>query len=206
MQAPDGTIYIIYEWERGRDKNILMATFTEADVLARAFSKEGRPRILINFATGVNPRLAAQEKERVAALALKDNADAAPFLDGPRADMRPENGLIRDFVKGALLFGDREYALDSVPDELRGRRFVVSSIAGARAKCVAAGVIYVLTPVPARNKDSVEAKLLAKGFVKAAIPEFPLFGGGAAQVCSVYQKAVQAGEKIEIGKWGILVF
>ena len=62
-QAPDGTIYLIYDWERGRDKNILMATFTEADVRAGSFSANSRQRVLINYATGINPRLAAGQKK-----------------------------------------------------------------------------------------------------------------------------------------------
>lgn len=60
IQAPDGRIYLIYDWERARDKNILMATVTESDVLARAFSPGGRERVLINHATGVNPKITAK--------------------------------------------------------------------------------------------------------------------------------------------------
>ncbi len=63
-QSPDGTIYVIYDWERGRDKNILMAAFTEADVRAGRFSEKSRERILINFATGINPKLAAKQKTK----------------------------------------------------------------------------------------------------------------------------------------------
>jgi hypothetical protein len=38
-QGTDGRIHLIYDWERGRDKNILMAAFTEDDIRARAFSR-----------------------------------------------------------------------------------------------------------------------------------------------------------------------
>ena len=38
VQAPDGTIYLIYYFERTRGKQILMATFTEADVAAGEWS------------------------------------------------------------------------------------------------------------------------------------------------------------------------
>jgi hypothetical protein len=37
FQAPDGTIYISYDRNRATDGEILLARFTEADVLARAF-------------------------------------------------------------------------------------------------------------------------------------------------------------------------
>ncbi len=60
-QGTDGRIHLIYDWERGRDKNILMAAFTEDDIRARAFSPESRSRVLINFATGKNPKIAAAE-------------------------------------------------------------------------------------------------------------------------------------------------
>lgn len=57
FQAPDGTIYIIYDFERYEDKRILMSTFTEKDVLAKKdVSGKVRYRVLINHATGMNPR------------------------------------------------------------------------------------------------------------------------------------------------------
>jgi len=57
-QAPDGTIRVIYDWNRGRDKHILMAVFTEADVLAGKFtSAAARSRVLINQASGINPKI-----------------------------------------------------------------------------------------------------------------------------------------------------
>lgn len=203
-QAPDGTIYLIYDWQRGRDKHILMAAFTEADVRAGAFSTDSRQRVLINFATGINPRIAEAEKK--AAVDLDGNADAAPFVAGPRARMRAAGGEIRDFATDALLFDDREYRLAGVPAEMKGRQFVFSSISGAAADCLEDGMVYVLTPAPKRNRDSVETELLPQGFVKAAVPEFFLFGRGAANTGTVYQKAVKAGDKVAFGKWGVLVF
>jgi hypothetical protein len=203
-QAPDGTIYLIYDWERGRDKNILMATFTEADVRVGAFSADGRQRVLINFATGINPRIAEAEKKR--AVDLEANADAAPFVAGPRARMQAATGEIRDFATDAELFSDRDYRLAGVPAELKGRQFVFAGIGGAAADCLEDGMVYALTPAPQRNKDSVEEELLQQGFVKAAVPEFFLFGRGAVNACCVFQKAVKAGDKVAFGKWGVLVF
>lgn len=202
-QAPDGGIYVIYDWERGRDKNILMASFTEADVRAGSFSLEGRRRVLINHATGINPRIAAAEKR---APDLDGNADAAPFVPGPRAKISPGAAEIRDFETGALLFRDREYRLARTPPELAGRQFVFSEIGGASAECIEGGMVCVLTPAPKRNRDSAEAELLRQGFAKAAIPECILFGGGAANACCVYQRTLKPGDKIAFGKWGVLVF
>ena len=54
VQSPEGTIYVIYDWNRFTDKHILMATFTEADVLASLpTSPQTRLRVLVNQATGI---------------------------------------------------------------------------------------------------------------------------------------------------------
>lgn len=51
VQAPDGTIYIIYDRERTRAREILMATFTEEDVRnGQASSSKARLRVLVNKA------------------------------------------------------------------------------------------------------------------------------------------------------------
>ena len=53
-QMPDGTIHVIYDWNRTKDKRILLATFTEEDILAgKWISPVARPRVLINQATAV---------------------------------------------------------------------------------------------------------------------------------------------------------
>jgi predicted neuraminidase len=53
VQASDGTIYIIYDFSRTGEKQILMATFTEDDVLGGAFASDrARQRVLVNQATG----------------------------------------------------------------------------------------------------------------------------------------------------------
>ncbi len=52
-QAPDGTIYVAYERQRWHQPEILLARFTEADVLAcRLVSPQSRLRLLVNKATG----------------------------------------------------------------------------------------------------------------------------------------------------------
>lgn len=54
-QAADGTIYIAYDYDRMNAKQILMAAFTEEDVLAgRIVSSEGRLKQLINQAAGAD--------------------------------------------------------------------------------------------------------------------------------------------------------
>lgn len=55
-QTPDGTIYLIYDFSRTREKQILMATFTEDDVAAGKWSSpKARQRVQVNQATGQRP-------------------------------------------------------------------------------------------------------------------------------------------------------
>ncbi len=59
VQAPDGSVYLIYDHERGGPesaKEILMAVITEADVLAgKLIAPKSQLRVLVNKATGVMP-------------------------------------------------------------------------------------------------------------------------------------------------------
>jgi predicted neuraminidase len=53
VQAPDGRIYLIYDYQRRDNKRILMATFAEEDVLQGEWrSPRARQRVLVNQATG----------------------------------------------------------------------------------------------------------------------------------------------------------
>jgi hypothetical protein len=54
VQAEDGRIYVIYDHGRRKEKMILMACFTEEDVLSAKFaSPRSRQKMLVNQATGV---------------------------------------------------------------------------------------------------------------------------------------------------------
>lgn len=58
FQAPDGLIYILYDWNRHSDAEILLAKFREEDVLAgKLVSKDGKLLQLANKATGPKPIL-----------------------------------------------------------------------------------------------------------------------------------------------------
>ena len=53
VQAADGTIYLIYDFARTAEKQILMAAFTESDVAEGKWSSpQARQRVVINQATG----------------------------------------------------------------------------------------------------------------------------------------------------------
>ena len=56
VQAADGRIYVIYDFERQRAKEILLAVFAEPDVLqGKLLGPRSRLRVRVNQATGVNP-------------------------------------------------------------------------------------------------------------------------------------------------------
>ena len=57
VQGPGGTVYVVYDYHRKTDKQILMAAFTEQDVEAgRDVSGAMRLRVLVNQATGKSPQ------------------------------------------------------------------------------------------------------------------------------------------------------
>ena len=77
-QAPDGTIYVIYDHGRREEKMILMATMTEEDILAgKSVSARARQRVLINRATGTIP-----EEDDWAQLKGKDAPDEPLIFTG----------------------------------------------------------------------------------------------------------------------------
>jgi len=53
VEAADGCIYITYDWERVKEREILMAKITEDDILnGRLASPESQLRMLVNKALG----------------------------------------------------------------------------------------------------------------------------------------------------------
>jgi hypothetical protein len=52
VEADDGTLYVIYDRERYAAREILMAVFTEADILAGTPAPQTRLRVVVNTATG----------------------------------------------------------------------------------------------------------------------------------------------------------
>lgn len=194
-QAPDGTVYLIYDRDRKGAREILMATFTEEDVrAAKPISNKARMAVLVNKATSSK------------AFTFRDNADGADLLGAPYAKLEPETGSVSALHTDSRLFTDRDYVALELPAFLEGRQFIHSSIDNSAAACTQPGTVFVLTPLPDRNKDSVSQALHDRGFVKAKIPEFILFGDIEGNIVSVFQKKMEAGEEILLGKWGVIVF
>jgi hypothetical protein len=53
FQVPDGTLFIIYDRNRAKDREILLARFTEDDILCGRFaSPASRARMLVHKARG----------------------------------------------------------------------------------------------------------------------------------------------------------
>lgn len=208
-ESAAGVFYVIYDWNRVDDKHILMATFTEADVLAgKPVSPAARLRILINRSTGINPKPWLKQPPP---FTPDPHADGAAVLGGPRAVVEAPGADIREAAAGSPVFSNRAYAFTALPAPLQGRRFAFAPIDGTRVVCREAGAVFVLTPLPTRNGDSVAPYLEKQGFVKARVPEFILFlssNGQAslANACTVYQKTMRSGEEIALGKWGVVLF
>ncbi|MDO4575593.1 MAG: sialidase family protein [Planctomycetia bacterium] len=202
-QTPDGTIYIVYDFDRYGAKEIYVSRITEADILAgKLVSPKSQLRILANKAHGV--RVPNDYEKPV----LQDNKDGQAMVTGADSQWNvvKETDKIRSLETGQKIFTDRNYTFNEIPAALKGKNFLFSSIDATSAVCTQAGMVYVWTPLPNRNSDSVVKELEKAGFEKVALPEFLLFGYGAADVVTLYQKKASVGEKISFGKWGILIF
>jgi hypothetical protein len=202
-QAPDGTIYIIYDHGRTKDKEILLASFTEADVEAgKIVSPQGRLRVTVNQATGSSGKML--NKVTTPGAALRDNADGAALLAGPSATI--DGATPVEFKVGATLFSDRLYRAKELPESLKGMRYLPQAIEGGwTIHSAKGGIIYVITPLADRNKDSMATALLEAGFEKSNIPEFNLFGTTYSNVCCVFQKKLMPDETIYGNQWGIVL-
>jgi hypothetical protein len=121
------------------------------------------------------------------------------------------DGELREATIGKPIFANRAYVFhELLPEALRGRPFVFSVMEKAAVEITTPGVVHVLTPTPDRNHDSQTAALEKQGFVRTNIPEFLLFPNtngdvSPANVVSVYQKKMAAGDRLEIGKWGVVL-
>jgi hypothetical protein len=107
---------------------------------------------------------------------------------------------------GAVLFTDRAYTVKECPPWLAGRSFIRGSIESGSLRVTGDGVLTVLTPEPVHPRASTQAKALAaRGFVWIASPErFQFFGAQPFDLTRVYQKQVKKGERVRLGKWGVV--
>lgn len=100
LQAPDGTIHILYDWNRHTDAEILLAKFREEDVLAGRFASPGaQPRMLVNKARAPHLPRSIVPAPRWAAQAA---ADARQDFSSIPYDGRSPNKLVCDTTLRAL--------------------------------------------------------------------------------------------------------
>lgn len=203
-QAPDGTIYLTYDYSRTGAMEIYAARITEEDILAgKLVSSGSRLRVLVNKASGRS--LASGRKPPVA---LNQNEDGKPCVAEPRGVLKPL-GLkdeVRPVETGQLIFGNRDYVFNQIPENLKGRDFIFSPIDETAAVCEEAGWVWAVSPMLARNHDSAVETLEKAGFEKVATPEFILFGCSGKDAVALFQKKMEKGESIRLPKWGVLIF
>jgi len=203
QQASDGLIHIIYDFNRTRDRNILVATFREEDaVAAKEVSKDVRLRQVISKATGGKEKTAPPAdppKTKVDGEALRKKT--LGILSGP--NVQPV-----ELKKGSKLFADRAYTAGELPEAFKAAHFLPVAMEGAKTiTCKQAGTVWFLTPTAERNRDSQTRSLQDQGFKPVDLPEINLFGPApTANRCTVYQKDCAAGDKISVGKWAVPVF
>lgn len=106
--------------------------------------------------------------------------------------------------RGVKLFTDRQYALDQMPEAVRGLRFVRQSIDRPEVVVSKGGPLFALTPTMRPKATSQERALVRAGFVKVETPEAQLFSGEVNRV-SLYRKDVQDGERLRFGKMVLFV-
>jgi hypothetical protein len=203
QQTPDGLIRIIYDYNRVSDRNILMATFHEEDVLAgKDVSGSVKLRQLVSKATG------GQEKPKPSAAPLHANADGKPMRTAKTGTLTGADIKLQPLVPGAKLFTDRAYIAAGLPAALKNAHFLPIAMNGQKTiKCDHAGTVFFLTPVLERNRDTVAQALMDQGFEKVALPEVPLFNPtSAGNFCTLFQKDCAAGETILIDKWAVPIF
>ncbi len=206
QQTADGLIRIIYDYNRTSDRQILLATFREEDVAAgKIVSKSARLRQVVSAGSGGRERA---KTANVKPAAVEANQDGQPMRKDPPGSLAADGAEAETFASEALLFTDRKYTVSECPPALAGCRFLRIKLDGKKTlRCSRAGVVYFLTPVPARNRDSCTQMLLDQGFQKVQVPEVRLFDpANSHNFCTLYQKACKEGETVAIGKWAVPLF
>ena len=110
FQAPDGTIYISYDRNRARDGEILMARFTEEDILAKKFvGPKSKQKMLIS-------RPLANEETRIGFTPLSDGKTFEGWQHDDNWVIDEEGAFYRNEKGGSLT-----YTASTVPDDFELR-------------------------------------------------------------------------------------
>jgi len=127
-------------------------------------------------------------------------------LDGAGASVVSFGGEVDTFRKGAVLYTDRPYTLKEYPSWLEGKPFLRGSIESVSLRVTEDGVLTLLTPEPVHPRAATQARVLERlGFVWIAKPaHFQLFGSQPFDLSRAYQKRVRKGDRLRLGKWGVV--
>ena len=105
---------------------------------------------------------------------------------------------------GVKLFTDRDYVINEMPDVVRDRPFLRTSIEKCSVEVTKAGLLYALTPTQRPGASSQAVTLTRQGFTKVDVPEVQFFPGEFNRV-TLYQKAAKAGERLRFTKMVVLI-
>jgi predicted neuraminidase len=203
QQTPDGRIRIIYDYNRTRDREILMAVFREQDVQrGQAVTPDVRYRQLVSKSSG------GRQESVTRPPPIQANDKGQPLrTDRPGSWSHPAV-TPQAFQVGAKLFDDRRYRAAEIPQALQETKFLAVAMDGSKTlTCSRAGTLWLLTPKPERNRDSQSAALEDQGFQVVSLPEVRLFNPESpANYCTLYQKDCRSGESVVIGKWAVPIF
>lgn len=205
-QSADGIVYVIYDYQRNTEKEILLASFTEEDVRAgTVVSDEAAFQIPVNKAFGLPVWVPEKMSELRERFEVETEVSGVPPNNAPGAAMQWSEGSELDARRGMTVwFPDREYRIVEWPDRLADMALIRSGTGRASGVCQASGLLYVVTPLPERHPDSASDELLSQGFQPLNEPEFILFYG-SEYVSRIYWKKLEAGEPIDLGPWALVL-
>ena len=130
----------------------------------------------------------------------------APFVQAAPALLEPLEGYsFGKLEEGAFLYADRNYQMYAPPAAIRGMNFLCAEIDGkVTINVQREGSLTVLTPYEG-SPYSQAAILKQNGFtLREDIPPFQPHSSNACDVTRVWQKIVQKGESLTLGKWAII--
>jgi hypothetical protein len=195
-----------------------------------AVKSSARFKVLINAATGINTRPWLKDGRF---LRPRQNQEGTPIRKVPAAELEISTGraeigtliatekfvsppegtptALRIAAPNQRVFHDQPHLVNVVPEELAGLRYIVARSGHAVAVCRKAGMVFVLTPTAERSPESIEEDLRGRGFTKVAAPEFLFFltdrnRALPANLWTVFQRFVEAGESVEVRGSGVIVF
>ena len=127
------------------------------------------------------------------------------LLRGASAVLEPLEWETDSLEDGARLFLDADHTFAELPEALSGKSFIRSSFFGTRKVCRQPGIAFAITPARGQGRPSRADQLERMAFRQVRVPAIRVFSDGTAVDCSVYQKQMREGERIDIGSPGLVL-